>query len=416
MRYPLNGFVINRNLQSIISDIEIPLECKFSTPEEITYDSFLKSAKRPNTIDIFFAGRLTFFLADENLIDGLRFHTLAGTLEEGIRFKISKDNHSFWGSNNGTVTGEFHMDCTTGEVQSTNSYLTTEAGKDPVWDILAQFIKDKSGQVLADFPNDAKAYRYKVSPKNMDEFMEDRYKNEEINYMDTNTVATNSKPFTLSDRKFRYLFPEYYKPVRKGVLSRIFGNSSEEYVYDVECAKNNFNGADHRKYISEVIQFGTIHGAVVIEVNPLRIAAYNSDLDCVVMLEFPAHFVTTYKLQKNQKLITANSFGNADKVQGDLIPGKGNGGYWQRVHPCIVDFLTDDLELLKNVKNSIEDDEWRYIYRLGLYMHRQFNSVHRDGRPGFSSGTKYEIVKMPPMSIEEWLQKCEEASRKNNGG
>jgi hypothetical protein len=204
-------------------------------------------------------------------------------------------------------------------------------------------------------------------------------------------VASNPGTFILSDDKFRLQFPELYH-IKGGILGRLLGNKTYQYN-DLKAIK--LYAADARQYAAGAIQKGDTRAAGVISLSPLRIAAYNDDLDCVVMLQFPQEFALIFDLKIGTQLLTVNTFGFEEKVQGDLITGPLNSNVFQVVSPIIADFLVEDTALLADKKNDIDDEEWAKMFNMGRRMHRFFPSLHRDGRPGFSGKNIFEIRTIP---------------------
>src|SRR5579884_1143605 len=56
------------------------------------------------------------------------------------------------------------------------------------------------------------------------------------------------------------------------------------------------------------LYYGDTRAAVVISTDPLLVAAYSDDLDCVVVLKFPAEFVDEYQLHVGSRLLTVNLY------------------------------------------------------------------------------------------------------------
>jgi hypothetical protein len=71
---------------------------------------------------------------------------------------------------------------------------------------------------------------------------------------------------------------------------------------------------DHMTYIKEQLIAGDSNPAVVVSVDPLRVAAYSPDLDSVAMLAFPNNFVDIYNLEIGTKLITVNTYSSINKT------------------------------------------------------------------------------------------------------
>lgn len=98
--------------------------------------------------------------------------------------------------------------------------------------------------------------------------------------------------------------------------------------------------------------------ALVVSVEPLLVAAYSTDLDCVAMLEFPSFLVAQYGLEVSSRLVTCNGYWVDPEEPIDLRPGPGNTGDWTNFMPVIADFLTDEIDKVEARKAQISDEEW----------------------------------------------------------
>ena len=78
----------------------------------------------------------------------------------------------------------------------------------------------------------------------------------------------------------------------------------------------------HIEVISEHVKYGDSQGAIVVKTNPLLIAAYNEDIDCIVMLVFEDKIQNKYNFKIQDRLVCVNTFAEISQLQSDLIPGK----------------------------------------------------------------------------------------------
>lgn len=136
-----------------------------------------------------------------------------------------------------------------------------------------------------------------------------------------------------------------------------------------------------RTYIREQLQNGDSRAAVVVSIDPLLVAAYTEDLDCVVMLEFPVHFVDDYGLKIGTKLLTVNTYRHGNEIDADLIPGPRARRAWSGLHPIIAEFVSDDEDRINRRKREISQEEWKRAYQLGKAYLKARPGVVRDGRP-----------------------------------
>jgi hypothetical protein len=137
--------------------------------------------------------------------------------------------------------------------------------------------------------------------------------------------------------------------------------------------------------LKEHIRCADSQPAVVVDTEPLLVAAYSVDLDCVAILRFPDRFSGEYGLRSGSKLISINTYRRAREYQSDLIPGPNRHGPWTGFHPVIADFVSDDGAIIERRKSSIGAGLWEYVHGLGVDFVRTHPGVWRDGRP-FRSG------------------------------
>ena len=158
--------------------------------------------------------------------------------------------------------------------------------------------------------------------------------------LDDSTAASSPGGFTLSHAKLRVLRPDLYRFPRP-LLERL------KLLFP------------QRLYLQEQLQNGDSRAAVVVSTNPLLVAAYTDELDCVAMLQFPKRFVDDYQLRERTRLVTVNLYRRAKDYDDDLAPGPNNTQRWTGFHPVIADFLSEDIDRLERRKGEIGEDEWR---------------------------------------------------------
>ncbi|WP_272862114.1 hypothetical protein [Aureisphaera galaxeae] len=146
-----------------------------------------------------------------------------------------------------------------------------------------------------------------------------------------------------------------------------------------------FGVSSYIERIAEHIKFGDSQGAIVVSASPLLIAAYNGDIDCVVMLKFEEKIQKKYAFKVKDRLICVNTFGETPKLQSDLIPGVNNTNTWTLVHPIIADLVSSNTMALTKRKNEIGDDGYEYIWKLANEYLNLKKGVHRNGKPFYSA-------------------------------
>lgn len=180
--------------------------------------------------------------------------------------------------------------------------------------------------------------------------------------LDNTSFASNPGQISLSDKKLRVLRPDLFTLRQR--IRELLGLSFPQ-----------------RTYLREHLQNGDSRAAAVVSTDPLLVAAYTEELDCVVMLEFPDHFVEDYGLKPGTKLLTVNTYRHEDEIDSDLIPGPDAGHQWSGLHPIIAEFVSDDEDRIKRRKKEISQDEWRRACQLGRDYLKARPGVMRDGRP-----------------------------------
>lgn len=141
---------------------------------------------------------------------------------------------------------------------------------------------------------------------------------------------------------------------------------------------------DDIAYVTRLLQKGDSRAAMVVSVEPLLVAAYTDEMDCVAVLKFPQSFVRHYALEVGSRLLTVNFYGLGE-LSRDLIPGPRNTGNYGRFHPTIAEFLSDDAQRIATRKAEIGEGEWQRCSTMGMEYLMKKPKIARDGRPGKAS-------------------------------
>lgn len=159
-----------------------------------------------------------------------------------------------------------------------------------------------------------------------------------------------------------------------------------------------------RIHVGEHLRYGLAEAAIVTQLDPLVIACYSEELDCVAHLMFldsmPEHptagkwypeglraeLVARHRLQVGSRLLAVNTFQPIDEegYAPDLIPGPRARGVYGNFAPYIADFLTLALDRVAERKRLVEDYEWQRCQELSDEYETHFvdNECYpRDGRP-----------------------------------
>jgi len=122
--------------------------------------------------------------------------------------------------------------------------------------------------------------------------------------------------------------------------------------------------------------------AMVVSLDPLRIAVYAGQIDTVVFLAFPQDVVQRYGLSKGQRLTCLNTYrGVEEGFSPDLEPGERARGVQGQVTPLIAELCCQPSEAVAALQARIKPETWdRFLEVLEAFSRRVRLRV-RDGRP-----------------------------------
>ena len=116
---------------------------------------------------------------------------------------------------------------------------------------------------------------------------------------------------------------------------------SVERFHRLEPATQGFRGwwwlqfGGGRKFediLDEHLRMGDSRAACVASLEPLLVAAYTDELDCIAMLCFPTHLVKEYDLKCGSRLLTVNTYRRNEQIAADLIPGPEKTNRYSNFH------------------------------------------------------------------------------------
>ena len=140
-------------------------------------------------------------------------------------------------------------------------------------------------------------------------------------------TASDAVGLTISDEKLRILRPDLY-----GLPG--LGRRIREAVGLAWPQKS---------YIAGHLRDGDSRAAVVVSVDPLLVAAYTDEMDCVAIVEFPDGFAEDYGLEVGSRLLSVNTYTSGPAYDADLEPGPLDRGQWTGFQPILAEFVSDDL-------------------------------------------------------------------------
>ncbi|MCE9552496.1 MAG: hypothetical protein K8T91_03840 [Planctomycetes bacterium] len=133
------------------------------------------------------------------------------------------------------------------------------------------------------------------------------------------------------------------------------------------------------------MSFGDSRAALVVQIAPhLIVAAYTDEQDAVLLLQFPDFLTDQYALHVGSRLLTVNTYGEAKRVAADIVEGPACTHRYANLYPLIAEFLSDDLNLISQRKQSIVEAEWNRAAQFAQARLAAKQVVVRDGRPLYS--------------------------------
>lgn len=157
-------------------------------------------------------------------------------------------------------------------------------------------------------------------------------------------------------------------------------------------------------HVGEHLRYGLAEPAIVVELDPLLIACYAEELDCVLHLMFvnamPEHptigqwypeglqeeLIARHHLQVGSRLLALNTFQpiHEEGYAVDIIPGPIARGVYGNFAPYIAEFLTLDQQRVTERKRLVGEHEWQRCQELADEYRSYFQEndfYPRDGRP-----------------------------------
>jgi hypothetical protein len=137
-----------------------------------------------------------------------------------------------------------------------------------------------------------------------------------------------------------------------------------------------------RDDIARRVYRGDTRAALVVQTDPLIVAAYSDEFDDVVLLRFPEPFgqrtVGRLDLRPARRLVTVNYYGDGTPVS-DLTPDPARTR-WTNFQPVIGEFLSNDRDRLATLHAHIDESEWDRCAERAAARLREGVPL-RDGRP-----------------------------------
>jgi hypothetical protein len=212
-------------------------------------------------------------------------------------------------------------------------------------------------------------------------------------FHDDNTVASNPGNIRLSRERFQRL-----EPLSDGVPNVWLGAVASREEFE--------------ELLDEHLRVGASEAACVISVEPLLVAAYTGELDCVAMLNLPSWLAEEHGLEAGRRLLTVNTYYPDPPVAEDLLPGPKRytnnkiryllsflrpsllgPPRWTNFFPVIADFFSKDVKRIYRRKANIPEKTWIRCHEMGTEYLRNFPEKWRYGTPyrsSFPAGTKRE--------------------------
>jgi hypothetical protein len=206
-----------------------------------------------------------------------------------------------------------------------------------------------------------------------------------INWIETETIDNSSRSsdpvfINLSDAKMFQFHPGIYQKDITGGLFQVltFWKTLHRPYVPVHPVLNTRH--------QEHLLCGDSRAAMVVSINPLLIAAYTDEFDCIAMLKFANKLVREYNLKVFDRLLTINLYMPEGTFAEDLKHGPASYHRYFNFTPFIAEFLSDDLNQIELRKTQILEAEWeRTKYLAEEYIAKNGKSKVRDGSPLYCS-------------------------------
>lgn len=130
--------------------------------------------------------------------------------------------------------------------------------------------------------------------------------------------------------------------------------------------------------------YGDSRAALVMSIEPLLVAAYTDELDCIAMLSFPNNLVTEYGLECGTRLLTVNLYARVGAHASDLVNGPASSHRYTNFTPLIAEFVSNDHTRIEERKRNIEETEWQRALEYGQVHLSNHYGQFRNGLPLYS--------------------------------
>lgn len=134
----------------------------------------------------------------------------------------------------------------------------------------------------------------------------------------------------------------------------------------------------------EHLRHGDAGPALVVDTDPVRVAAYANELDAVVMLTFEPQALAGHVLSVGDRLLCVCTYEPAGQTPGyaaDIIPGPRSSGHFRDAAPLIADFLCDAHARIELIKGAFDPAIWPHVDSL-VHQHQEyFGAKARPGNP-----------------------------------
>lgn len=189
-------------------------------------------------------------------------------------------------------------------------------------------------------------------------------------FHDDRSSASHRVRIGLSDEKLKRLDPVLY--------------GAESLSFRKRWGQRELDAQETRRMIAEHMHTGDSRAAVVVSLEPLIVAPYTDEMDCVVLLSFPLYLAREMNLKLGARLLTVNTYGRGKRLMPDLSNGPLSYQRYHNFYPIIAEFVSDDLETIEARKRAIDESEWERALRMGeSRLHS--GQPPRDGKPTASS-------------------------------
>jgi hypothetical protein len=148
-----------------------------------------------------------------------------------------------------------------------------------------------------------------------------------------------------------------------------------------------------------LLQDGDARAAIVVHTDPVTVAAYSDEFDAVILLRIPEEQCVGLNPRIGSKMIAVFNYLPSLNTPRDIFMGEQAGGEFRNAEPLIGDLLSDDIDRLQELRESISEAEWERARQLGEAGISARPNLYRLHKPGSTRGIAGDLWIMILASV-----------------